>query len=82
MTDHMAFLLLLGDLDQELIKQEEEFSAMIYSMPGMTCLHETLQFLRVRSAPIHDHVGLINDQDWVAITFLPVEKEDSATNAV
>jgi hypothetical protein len=33
-------------------------------------------------APIHDHVGLINDQDRVPVIFLPVEKKDSATNAV
>ena len=56
---------------------------MICSMPRMmTCLHKTLQFLRVGIAPVHDHVGLINDQDWIAITFLPVEKEGSATNEV
>ena len=34
-TDHVAFLLLLGDLDEELIRQEGEFNAIICSMPRM-----------------------------------------------
>lgn len=73
----MTFVLLLANLDQELIRGE--VSRGVVSNPQtVTHLNKDLQFFWVTLTPVHDHVHLINDQDWVHGIFLPTSKKDPA----